>query len=375
VRVRHCQTAQLRSPMDDLVPFQHAYPNIQEKLSYPQPSPLLARDSTGLNPQLLHKSPSIHQSLRPCTRKPAKNSRRTPTTDFCQYGQDASVALNTGHVSSAPILAPELPVIARHGVRHRRVPTTSKARRQKSHSTRDESGCLTCRIRKKKCPIGTVDGNMYCQPCRDLNIECLGHYGEGYPPGLKNQEIKDACIAKIKQHTKRPASRSGPELSLFEFCGAVPRPNVSTPDIKTHVTTSAAVSQPLEVPSSQNTFQVPKEPLPPTSTCFDSAFVSLSVGSGDASPAHSPASHSLVSGRFNQSTLDFVEPTAEAAWSACDQHSAEAANLGTQLEVTIDSSFAFQLNNLPFAVTLASYSNAISFGAESVPHLTARGFD
>jgi hypothetical protein len=78
------------------------------------------------------------------------------------------------------------------------------------------------------------------------------------------------------------------------------------------------------------------------------------------------------SGRFNQSTLD---TTVEAAWSACDLHSAEAAHLGTQLEVTIDSSFAFQLNNLPLAVTLAGYSNAISFDAEPVPHLTACGFD
>lgn len=324
--------------MADLVTFQSASPNVQEKLSYPQLSPLLARDSTGLNPQLLHKSPSIHQPYRPRTQGPAKNSCRTPTTDFCQYGQDVSVALNTGHVSPAPIPAPELPVIARHGVRPRRAPATSKARRQKSRGTRNERGCLTCRIRKKviewhwvvchdrlltvpqKCPIGTVDGNMYCQSCRDLNIECLGYYGKGYPPGLKVdqtkyfllspftnicfslqiKEIKDACIAKIKLHTNRPASRSGPELSLFEFCGAVPRPNVSTPDIKTHDTTSAEASQLFEVPSSQDTLRAPKEPLSPTSmastSCFDTASEFLSVGSGDASPAHTPASHSPVSG-------------------------------------------------------------------------------
>lgn len=68
------------------------------------------------------------------------------------------------------------------------------------------------------------------------------------------------------------------------------------------------------------------------------------------------------SGQFNQSTLNFVDTTVEIAWSACDPHSAEAARLGPQLGVTIDSAFAFQLNNL--AATLADYNNAISFDAE-----------
>jgi hypothetical protein len=78
------------------------------------------------------------------------------------------------------------------------------------------------------------------------------------------------------------------------------------------------------------------------------------------------------SGQFNQSTLDLVDTTVEVAWSACDPHSAEAAHIGTQLEVTIDS-FALQLNNL--GATLAGYSNTISLDAEPLPHLTACGFD
>lgn len=37
----------------------------------------------------------------------------------------------------------------------------------------------------QSCPIDTVDGNKYCEACRNLNIECLGYYGKGYPPSLK----------------------------------------------------------------------------------------------------------------------------------------------------------------------------------------------
>jgi len=78
-------------------------------------------------------------------------------------------------------------------------PSTSLNKRQ-----RTKGGCLTCRVRGKKCDEGRVDGS--CEACRRLRIECLG-YASNRPPWLKKDAVGE-FRRTIKEFLMENAHRS-----------------------------------------------------------------------------------------------------------------------------------------------------------------------
>ncbi|KAJ7449376.1 hypothetical protein B0H11DRAFT_2079114 [Mycena galericulata] len=86
------------------------------------------------------------------------------------------------------------------------MPSTPKStpRVNAKRASRSESGCYTCRVRRKKCDESPdLDGN--CETCVRLHIQCLG-YGSKRPEWLRKPQA-DAMRAKIegflesKQHS------------------------------------------------------------------------------------------------------------------------------------------------------------------------------
>lgn len=65
----------------------------------------------------------------------------------------------------------------------RRTPTTPSRR------VRSKDGCLTCRIRRKKCDASR-DHDNGCETCARLHIECLG-YSTKRPEWLKGDHVND----------------------------------------------------------------------------------------------------------------------------------------------------------------------------------------
>ncbi|QRW04155.1 Fungal Zn(2)-Cys(6) binuclear cluster domain [Ceratobasidium sp. AG-Ba] len=78
-----------------------------------------------------------------------------------------------------------------------------------SKRIRTKGGCLTCRIRRKKCDESR-EHNEGCETCARLRIQCLG-YSNKRPEWLKGQQV-DAIKRKIKHfladHSAKSSSRS-----------------------------------------------------------------------------------------------------------------------------------------------------------------------
>ncbi|CAE6500677.1 unnamed protein product [Rhizoctonia solani] len=71
---------------------------------------------------------------------------------------------------------------------------------------RDKNGCITCRVRQKKCS-GLEAGQMSCTDCLRLNIQCLG-VSHNRPDWLRNPEALKETKYRIKHHlTEHPVPR------------------------------------------------------------------------------------------------------------------------------------------------------------------------
>ncbi|CAE6508405.1 unnamed protein product [Rhizoctonia solani] len=83
---------------------------------------------------------------------------------------------------------------------------------------RTKGGCLTCRIRRKKCDESREFANGGCETCARLHIECLG-YSTKRPDWLKGARVDD-FKRKIKHfladHSARSSARS-PEEAFLEL--------------------------------------------------------------------------------------------------------------------------------------------------------------
>ncbi|CAE7102830.1 unnamed protein product [Rhizoctonia solani] len=81
---------------------------------------------------------------------------------------------------------------------------------------RTKGGCLTCRIRRKKCDESRDFANGGCETCSRLHIECLG-YSTKRPEWLKGARVDD-FKRKIKHfladHSARSSARSPDEAFL-----------------------------------------------------------------------------------------------------------------------------------------------------------------
>jgi len=71
---------------------------------------------------------------------------------------------------------------------------------------RDKTGCITCRVRQKKC-TGIAAGEVNCGDCIRLNIQCLGvHHNR--PDWLRNPDALKETKYRIKHHlTEYPVPR------------------------------------------------------------------------------------------------------------------------------------------------------------------------
>ncbi|KAH7343712.1 hypothetical protein B0J17DRAFT_187951 [Rhizoctonia solani] len=71
---------------------------------------------------------------------------------------------------------------------------------------RDKNGCITCRVRQKKCS-GIEAGETSCSDCLRLNIQCLG-VSHNRPDWLRNPEALKETKYRIKHHlTEHPVPR------------------------------------------------------------------------------------------------------------------------------------------------------------------------
>ncbi|KAG9128352.1 hypothetical protein FRC07_000465 [Ceratobasidium sp. 392] len=99
-------------------------------------------------------------------------------------------------------------------------PSTSTGRSKADSSLmRDKTGCITCRVRQKKCN-GFGAGEDSCGDCNRLNIQCLGvHHNR--PDWLRNQDALKETKYRIKHHlTEYPVPRGrgpAPERPFLTF--------------------------------------------------------------------------------------------------------------------------------------------------------------
>ncbi|CEL57368.1 hypothetical protein RSOLAG1IB_02107 [Rhizoctonia solani AG-1 IB] len=77
---------------------------------------------------------------------------------------------------------------------------------RKSKGIRSKEGCLTCRIRRKKCDQGKHADS--CESCRRLHIECLG-YSRNRPEWLKGVKVEE-----FKRTIKRFLAENSPKSGL-----------------------------------------------------------------------------------------------------------------------------------------------------------------
>ncbi|CAE6369933.1 unnamed protein product [Rhizoctonia solani] len=77
---------------------------------------------------------------------------------------------------------------------------------RKSKGVRSKEGCLTCRIRRKKCDQGKHADS--CESCRRLHIECLG-YSRCRPEWLKGAKVEE-----FKRTIKRFLAENSPKSGL-----------------------------------------------------------------------------------------------------------------------------------------------------------------
>ncbi|CAE6502344.1 unnamed protein product [Rhizoctonia solani] len=172
-------------------------------------------------------------------------------------------------------------------VTHESAPPKAKPKGQGSSSNvpgkekrlRSKEGCLTCRIRGKKCDQGKIaeDDTQHpgCAACRRLRIECLG-YARNRPEWLKGPQV-DEFKRTIKmflaensprvQRTPRTSdSGSLPFLTFDSLRNGATTSFVPVGSSSTSATAAAEVSSPAQPSEGQDAargdFNPP--PIPPT---------------------------------------------------------------------------------------------------------------
>lgn len=100
-------------------------------------------------------------------------------------------------------------------------PKSSPVSRTKADTSlmRDKNGCITCRVRQKKC-TGIKLGDTDCGDCIRLNIQCLG-VQHNRPDWLRNPDALKETKYRIKHHlTEYPVPRGrgpAPERPYLDF--------------------------------------------------------------------------------------------------------------------------------------------------------------
>ncbi|KAF8607939.1 hypothetical protein BDV93DRAFT_284019 [Ceratobasidium sp. AG-I] len=154
--------------------------------------------------------------------------------------------------------------------------------RSKSESSlnRDKNGCITCRVRQKKC-VGMQNGDTSCGDCLRLNIQCLG-VQHNRPDWLRNPDALKETKYRIKHHlTEYPVPRGrgpAPNRPFLDFYDLIEQ--YSPPRVP-----SSEASSPLSVQSGQLYRMESESP-----TTYSQSGGYLSVQSHHAASTPSPSS-------------------------------------------------------------------------------------
>lgn len=98
---------------------------------------------------------------------------------------------------------------------------------------RDKNGCITCRVRQKKCS-GVEPGQNVCGDCQRLNIQCLG-VQHNRPDWLRNPEALKETKHRIKHFlTEYPVPRGrgpAPERPHLDFLDLIQKYSPRVPSL------------------------------------------------------------------------------------------------------------------------------------------------
>lgn len=97
-------------------------------------------------------------------------------------------------------------VVSTAGVASKEKTSSHGSPERKTKGIRSKEGCLTCRIRRKKCDQGKHADS--CESCRRLHIECLG-YSRNRPEWLKGVKVEE-----FKRTIKRFLAENSPKSGL-----------------------------------------------------------------------------------------------------------------------------------------------------------------
>ncbi|KAG8875875.1 hypothetical protein FRB97_004670 [Tulasnella sp. 331] len=95
-------------------------------------------------------------------------------------------------------------------------------------ATRSKAGCMTCRIRRKKCDL-EKDGDS-CKTCLRLHIECLG-WGAKRPDALRDPNVVKECQNMIKVFLASNNMIKGSARSAVPQPGQPPSPSLHLTDL------------------------------------------------------------------------------------------------------------------------------------------------
>lgn len=137
---------------------------------------------------------------------------------------------------------------------------------------RTKGGCLTCRIRRKKCDESRDHLNGGCETCARLHIECLG-YSTKRPEWLKGTRVDD-YKRKIKHfladHNAKSSSRGQDDAFLYlnhlRESQVPPRHHSESAHSDTDSDTSSCVDVKFQEPSSSYVLSSPTATLDLPST-------------------------------------------------------------------------------------------------------------
>ncbi|KAG8768014.1 hypothetical protein FRC12_005879, partial [Ceratobasidium sp. 428] len=133
-------------------------------------------------------------------------------------------------------------VVSRQGgVASKEHPVSPGSNDRKPKGIRSKEGCLTCRIRRKKCDQGKHEHS--CESCRRLHIECLG-YSRNRPEWLKGAKVE-----VFKRMIKRFLAENSPKSGVHARQDtSVPVPFLSFESLRGHNDANPVPSGPSGAP-------------------------------------------------------------------------------------------------------------------------------
>ncbi|CAE6401383.1 unnamed protein product [Rhizoctonia solani] len=156
--------------------------------------------------------------------------------DLCEtrdFPVDVDAVYSQSHVlkyNKSPLSSPQMQPM-RHSTPISKTPYQVGRSKADVSLMRDKNGCITCRVRQKKCS-GVEAGQTSCTDCLRLNIQCLG-VSHNRPGWLRNPEALKETKYRIKHHlTEYPVPRGRgptPKRPHLDFYDLIEKYSPRTP--------------------------------------------------------------------------------------------------------------------------------------------------